>query len=350
MASESNESNANRESQFSYVEIFEAVKNGDLEKVDALLNADGRLLNVSDHNVSTPLTRAFAYEHFDVALMLLQRGANPFSMNHSDKWGMRYIVEKGGLSDKLRTVFVDAAVSGQSSLPGIFDAVWHRDSERVASICQSNPEQVSVRLADLDGPKGFYNDQPYCGLTPLHYAVIAGDEATATVLLENGAEVDAVPHRHMPNSRHTPLYFVPQDSGTLAERLIKHGANPKHSTSYLTEGSASMREVVVAHGAGETPLLRALITKEFDRAAEIVREDNSVIHDRLPGARYDTPLHMAVKAGNVALVEQLLDAGMDVDTPSRDGYTALAVSPEMYCSMEMFQFADRSRSRCASGW
>ena len=58
---------------------------------------------------------------------------------------------------------------------------------------------------------------------------------------------------------------------------------------------------------------------------------------RLPSARYSTPLHMAVKADSTELVKLLLDSGMDINTPSRDGYTALAVAPEMYCSLEMFK-------------
>ena len=132
------------------------------------------------------------------------------------------------------------------------------------------------------------------------------------------------------------MYFVPQGCEAIAELLIKHGANVKHTMQYLTEGSASMRKVVVAHGAGETPLLRALIMKNFERAAEIVQADPSVVNDRLPNARYSTPLHMAVKADSTKLVKLLLDSGMDIDTPSRDGYTALAVAPEMYCSLEMF--------------
>ena len=341
-----------------YEEVFEAVRTGDHAKVTSLIDADESLLNVHDHNQSTPLTRAFAYGHLDIALALIKRGANPFAMNHSDKWGMRYIIEKGGLSDSQRQQFVEAVIScngrgnessshsrqsEQSGTRGlvhyeeIFHAVWQRDAERVAASISNDPKRASIRLANPDGPNCFYNGQPYCGLTPLHDAVIAGDEPTVKVLLKAGAEVDAVPHAHKPTSRHTPMYFVPQGCEAIAELLIEHGANPKHTMQYLTEGSESMRKVVVAHGAGETPLLRALIMKDFERAAEIIQTDASVINDRLPNARYSTPLHMAVKADSTKLVELLLDSEMDIDTPSRDGYTALAVAPEMYCSLEMFQ-------------
>ena len=279
-----------------YTAIFDAIQNGDAAKAESLIDINETLLNAADHNQSTPLTRAFAHGHVDLALSLIKRGANPFAMNHSDKWGMRYIVEKDGLNDEQRLPFIDAIalVRGTEPRPGpgiasVFYAVWERDAKAVAAIVANEPNQTSVYHAAPDGQDGFYNGLPYCGLTPLHYAVIAGDEATVKVLLEAGAEVDAVAYAHKSASRHTPMYFVPEGCEAIAELLIKHGANPKHSTLYLTEGSKSMRTVVVAHGAGETPLLRALITKDFDRAAEIIREDKSVIDDRLPNAKYNTP-------------------------------------------------------------
>ena len=118
-----------------FEEIFEAVRQGDSAKVGSLIDTDNALVNVADHNQVTPLTRAFAYGHLDLALSLIKRGANPFAMNHSDKWGMRYIVEKGGLSDEQRRRFVDAVIGGspnrRNSPPGLVaSSTTKRSSKR----------------------------------------------------------------------------------------------------------------------------------------------------------------------------------------------------------------------------
>ena len=321
-----------------YQEIFEAVKHNDAERVVSLIDAESSLLNIADSNIITPLTISFAYGHLDLALTLIQRGANVFSMNHSDKWGMRYIVEKDGLTDAERKRFVDAVIAGGACREEIFHAVWRRDTESAKKVLGSKPEHASLRLAEVDGESGFYNQLPWCGLTPLHYAVIAGDEPMVRLLLDAGAEVDALPHGHQPDSRHTPLYLVADGCESIAELLIEFGADVNRTTLYLTGGSDSMRKVVVAHGAGGTPLLAALTIGDVETALKLIREDASVIDDRLSDTRVDSPLHMAVKIGNEKVVELLLEKGMDIDTPNSMGHTPLALAPEMYCSLEMMKF------------
>ena len=321
-----------------YEEIFNAVKQNDAKKVFALIEADGELLNISDSNVITPLTIAFAYGHRELALALIERGANVFSMNHSKKWGMQYIVEKDGLTESERNQFIDAVIASGVCDQQIFHALWRRDVSQVKTILDANPELASARLADPDGESGFYNQLPWCGLTPLHYAVIAGDEPMCRALLDAGAEVDAIPHGQKPDSRHTPMYLVPDGCESIAELLVEHGADVDHSVSYLTGGSDSMRKVIVAHGAGGTPLLAALTIGDVETAIELIRADVSVIHDRLSDTRIDSPLHMAMKINSEQVVDLLIESGMDIDTPNSYGHTALSLAPENYCSLEMIKF------------
>lgn len=320
-----------------YQTVFRAVKDGDTEKVLSFVNEDKRALNITDNNQITPLTIAFAYKHFDLALILIQHGANVFAMNHSDKWGMRYIAEANGLSEEDRLRFVEAAIEASACDQAIFHAVWRRDCDQVKGVLAEQPNSVSVRLATENGESGFYNALPYCGLTPLHYAVIAGDLEMVKLLLESGAEVDAIPHGHDADSRHTPMYLVADGCEAIAETLIEHGANVNHTTLYLSGGSDSMRRVVVANGAGGTPLMGALAIGDFEKAIQLIKDDPSVANDRISNSKVDTPLHMAAKSGSVEIVELLIDTGMDVDTPNSVGYTPLAMAPEMYCSFEIFK-------------
>lgn len=320
-----------------YKEIFEAVRHGDAAKVADMIEADRSLIDVADSNQSTPLTVAFAYGQLGIAHLLIERGANAFAMNHSDRWPMRCIVEKDGLPTQEREQLTEAVIAAAAWDCEMFHAVWRRDHQHVEELLRSDDSLASTRLADSKGGDGFYNGLPYCGLTPLHYAVIAGDLPTVQLLLDAGAEVDALPHGHADDSRHTPLYFVPEGSEDIAELLVDHGADVRHSPAYLSEGSQAMRRVVVAHGAAGSPLMGALTIGDFETAVQIASSNPSVIHDRVVDASIDTPLHLAVKANCAEVVDLLLAHGMDVDTPSRRGFTALAMAAEMYADFDMFK-------------
>ena len=320
-----------------YKEAFQAAKEGNSDKLLTMIAADENVLNIADSNQSTPLTVAFAYGKLELARLLIERGANLFAMNHSSKWGMRYIVQYEGLAPDQREKLTEAAIAAGASDIEIFHAVWRRDQKRAAEILKLDPPQVSRRLADPDGGSGYYNGLPYCGLSPLHYAVIAGDKSMVQLLLEAGAEVDAVPHGRPADSRYTPMYCTPEGCGDVAQLLVDHGANVKHTSLYLTGGSKAMQQVVVANGAIESALIGALTSGDLEKAIQIAQTDPSVIHERLPDARVDTPLHMAVKKNCPEVVKLLVGHGMDVDTLSSRGFTSLAMASEMYSSFKMFK-------------
>lgn len=319
-------------------EMFQAARDGDAARVFELINADETLLNITDSNVNTPLLVAFEEKHLELAERLIERGANVFAMNHSDHWPMQLIVrKKKPLKAADRKRFVETAIAAGAWDAEIFHAVWRRDHRAAEEILSSDPDQASVRLADPKGNKGFYNALPYCGLTPLHYAVLTGDKRMARLLLEAGAEVDAVPHGYEPDSYHTPMMMVPGGGGEIAELLIEYGANPRHSTTYLEHGGRAMRQVVIAHGAAGTPLMTALYLRDFEKAIQIASSDPSVIHDRLPGSSSGTPLHLAAQVGCTEVIDLLIGHGMDVDTVVDDGESALTMAAEMYCSLEVFK-------------
>ncbi|XP_032940393.1 B-cell lymphoma 3 protein [Catharus ustulatus] len=104
----------------------------------------------------------------------------------------------------------------------------------------------------LRGPGGAPDLQArdYEGLTPLHVAVASGSRESVLVLLEHGADVDAV---DIKSGRSALLHAVESGSEEMAELLLQHGASV-NSQSY--SGCTALH---AAAARGRLRLLRLLL-------------------------------------------------------------------------------------------
>ena len=66
-----------------YEDVFRVVKAGDTKRFLSMLETDETILDIADSRECTPLTVSFAYQHIDLAQVLIEHGANVFAMNHS---------------------------------------------------------------------------------------------------------------------------------------------------------------------------------------------------------------------------------------------------------------------------
>ena len=81
--------------------LIEAVKEGDLEHVRLILEADQRLANQKDESGATPLHYATLHGHRPIVQLLIDRGAD---INSTDNqfgatpagWAIEYLREMGG--------------------------------------------------------------------------------------------------------------------------------------------------------------------------------------------------------------------------------------------------------------
>eukprot|EP00903_Cladosiphon_okamuranus_P019236 g17689.t1 len=138
------------------------------------------------------------------------------------------------------------------------------------------------------------------GITPLHVAANEGQDAVASLLLEKGADKDALDF-----DGRTPLaWAVDEGHLAVAETLLAAGADinrrgHEHSGSPLHDAASSGHDEMV------TLLLKE--GAEKDATDEVGQ----------------TPLMWAVRAGHVAIVKTLVEGGVDVRAADRDGFTAL---------------------------
>jgi ankyrin repeat protein len=145
----------------------------------------------------------------------------------------------------------------------------------------------------------------------LHLAIICGSFDIANLLLDAGADVSISPPFVSP-----PLLGAcARGDVEFVKRLLQQGANVN------TDGQkreSSSKEAPVADE--EASALHKACAEGRDDLVPIFLEKNADIEKRVGGSL--TPLEVAAKAGQLAVLDQLLDAGAAVYDPSR-GVNAL---------------------------
>jgi ankyrin repeat protein len=203
--------------------FFELVRNGDEAGVEAALSADEQLLRAHDPAGLSPVLAAAYTGHGRLAEHLAARAAK---------------------ADDGFSIF-DAAAVGN----------------------------VAVVRTMLTGERASIDESGSDGYTPLHLAAYFGRLEVARLLLERGADRNAVA---MNDSRVTPLHSaVAARHRDLAGLLLAHGASPN----------------AVQHGGW-------------------------------------TPLHSAARSGDETIVDMLLLRGADPTRKSDDGRTAIEMAEE----------------------
>ena len=141
--------------------------------------------------------------------------------------------------------------------------------------------------------------------TPLHVASKCGHVKAASMLIEHGANLEAL------NSyKQTPLYLaVVEGHVEVVRMLIGHGAD------VASMGSYENTPLHAASWKGHVEVARMLIERGADVAARTSYKD--------------TPLHMASWKGHVGLVRMLIERGADATALNNKGKTPLDLaSPE----------------------
>jgi ankyrin repeat protein len=213
----------------------------------------------------------------------------------------------------------------------------------------------AVVRALLESGRAVVDARSTSGATPLHLAAGAGHAEVAGLLLEKGADANAQEAR----ADQTPLVFAAAwNRDEVIRVLLRHGANPELPTRLVSiperarlaaaarrRGQAVMKELL-ANGT-DTP--RKATLEDYWKSEEAVREvlRSGVIpaDDKPPEPAEEpqefdyimeyndqvgtmgglTPLLHAVREGNVAAVDALLDGGANIETAS-EGTTPLLMA------------------------
>jgi uncharacterized protein len=259
-----------------FTPLLFAARVGDLESARILLAA-GADVNAATPEVGNALVVASASHHEELAIFLLEKGANP---NAADEYGMtalHYAVQKGIAN--LSSIEYTQALMPPPNQPKLVKALLAHGADPNARIKKDYTLSVA--------PYRHTSPVSIVGATPFFLAAAAGD----------------------PN---------------IMRVLVAGGADP------LLEAGESMRPLMVA--AGLTRLVDFLPGEENGHleAVKLALELGADIHAATE--RGETALHAAASTGADTIVKFLVDKGAQVNAKDNLGRTPWSMAAGFYPS------------------
>lgn len=244
---------------------YQAVRNDDLVALRGLVKEQGA--NPRDPRGQTPLMFAAAFGSLDAMKLLIANGAD---VKAESEFGVTALYWSTGDVRKVRLLLEQGAEVNKASKLG-------RTPLLVAAATNGTLESMKLLLEK----GGDVNVADNAGFTPLIVAVSVDDAAVAKLLIEKGANVNAI-----------------AATGQNATALMGAAQN----------GNAELTRFILEHNA-EVNVISA------DRGGNVKNGPVAFGHA--------TALHFAMPSGNAAVVKLLLDAGASVDPRDVRGMTPL---------------------------
>ena len=217
---------------------------------------------------------------------------------------------KSALKTLLRRLITLALMIGPFAVPAEAETV----QDRLWSAINAQ-DATSLRVAiDQGADPNQPNDE---GRVPLYRALVLQNQLVTDTLLGMGANANANDHRGDP----LIITAMSVGSGPATIALINAGANPNARD---TTGKSVLSYAVYLK---QPEIIAALIAKGADVNAPSETGD---------GGNPAPPIFMAIKTGNLALVQQLIAAGANVNVLDGQGSTplhrAVLVQPAEYAT------------------
>jgi ankyrin repeat protein len=224
-----------------------------------------------------------------------------------------------------------------------FEAVLRNDLAAVADQLRADPSLANARTrGDVTLLNGkVFRDGKAVDMAPddtrdataLHHAAFKGNAALAKLLLEHGADVNAIAYENN-HDMTPPIVLASWEGGVDVMRvLLERGANPNAISSNgvtplgtaIRHGKQDRVDLLKKFGAKDDPFARLMSTKynpdREDEAIAILKEHPQIAKQMWDGPSDNgrpfvtgsTALHYAANDGKLRLVKLLIDSGADVN-------------------------------------
>ncbi|XP_005370373.1 B-cell lymphoma 3 protein [Microtus ochrogaster] len=231
--------------------------------VEHPLSADIALATRADEDGDTPLHIAVVQNNKAIALrlvILFQQGGRELDVHNNLRQTPLHLAVITALPDMVR-LLVTAGASPMALDRHGQTAVHLACEHRSPSCLQALLDNATPGSVDLEA-------RNYEGLTALHVAVNTGCQEAVLLLLERGADIDAV---DIKSGRSPLIHAVENNSLSMVQLLLLHGANVN---AQMYSGSSALHS---ASGRGLLPLVRTLVRSGADSGLKNCHNDTPLM-------------------------------------------------------------------------
>ena len=344
------------------MDILEVVARGDLERIKEIVKQVPASVNVhSKKSRWTPLLIAVRAGEMQIAATLLAHDADVHARSMEGKSAIAYAIDEGNLAmvkllleggaridqidaegadiqtyaaEKKQSEVADFAVSfvaQQAAGYALFKAVKDDDPPRALTLLKENPDCVDARTR-------------HERWTPLQQAARSDNVGMVKLLVEFNAQPNLSNSRGM-----TPLMYSARNGNLdLVRMLLAHGADARLKSRegssacelalergharvvmLLQEVEGQLADLSRAGFPGESAadtgsagraldIFEAVQEGDLNRMREVLGNFPACVSLRW-GPSELTPLHMVISKGDVVAATMLVEAGADVNAPTREG-------------------------------
>ena len=304
-----------------------------------------------DYFGRTPLHFAICGRNLTIIKILVENGAN---IHEKDKEGKSPLCYAAKLKlTKVSNLLIKYEIGkNKTSDTAMFhEAVSNDDAEML--------ELFINEETDL-------NQEYFCGLSLLHFAVARNLENIALFLLKHGADPNILDNEKLTfrfvfdlsfetvnvSKKQTPLHLalhhdgkIPKNHENLVHMLLNYGADPNalnyknQSPLFLAlqslKGNARIVQLLLENGAdpniedfdGKSPLISSIM-KNYYETTKLLIQYGANINENENGPWFHIPIHCAIKYGCKKVLMLLIQNGANLDYKSSYGTTVLHAAIE----------------------
>ncbi len=293
-----------------YYSIIDAVKIGDIEKVNEFINFSG-----IDENDKNLLITAIQYNRNDIAKSLIEQGLLlnliPFAAKQKNAEIVNLLIQKG------MDVNEPYLKKNSTSTTALIEASTVKGNKNIV-------ETLLFAGADVNAVETDINK------TALHMAIQHSDNDTIKLLIQSKANVN-----HIDNEGNAPIDIATKMNNTdIVNLLIKNGA-PNDLTRAIKYGvNDKVEELLTVSNNinavdqnGNTPLSLAIKESNVELVKIILDKDANINQiSFIDNYHYEySPLMIASQNGNKEIINLLIENGADVNFVNNSSMSALMV-------------------------